>query len=301
MRRDSELRSPDCASAADHPPHLDPDNRITCLGVVYPRDVQQCFKIGVAPRTIGSSRNADIVLNGDGVAPVHCRISMDKGQVHIEDLGTPYGTWVNEVRLDSGLLGVGQVLRVGHYRFMLGDRPAKYQDTGSNEPQIPGTDDITGIANQAWVLRRAEQVLEARADSPRPITLAMLMLDQLDDMQRRQGFQAGDSLLRGVAKVLESNLREKESIGLFGPAKFLLVMPEVDMEDARTRLNRMCQLVREQCFAHGQDSLSATLSMGYATCHGNTVQSLDHFISQADRALYQARRRGGDQVITLTS
>ncbi len=299
MLSDSELQTAACHTRADQPPQLDVEKRIPCLGVVFPRDLQQCFKLGVAPRTIGSSRNADIVLNGEGVAPVHCRISMDDGQAHIEDLGTPFGTWVDDVRVDSGRLRAGQTLRIGHYRFMLGERPKEERDTTEKELQSPGTDSLTGIANRAWVLRRVEQILEARADSPRPITLAMLALDQLDEIHRRHGYQAGDGLLRGVAKLLESNLREKETIGLIGPEKLLLIMPEVDKDDARARLGHMCQMLREQSFVHDPQSLSATLSVGYTTCEGYRVQSLDQFLTQADRALYRARRWGGDQVITL--
>ncbi len=300
MRSDSEVPAAARHTGADRPPRLDVEKRIHCLGVVFPRNLQQCFKLGVAPRTIGSSRNADIVLNGEGVAPVHCRISMDDGQAHIEDLGTPFGTWVDGVRMDSGRLLAGQTLRIGHYRFMLGERPEENQDVTDKDPQSPGTDNLTGIANRAWVLRRAEQILEARADSPRPITLAMLTLDQLDEMHHRHGFRAGDSLLRGVAKLLESNLREKEIIGLMGPEKLLLILPEVDKDDARVRLGHMCQRVREQSFVHGPQSLSATLSVGYTTREGYRIRSLDQFLTQADRALYRARRWGGDQVITLS-
>lgn len=299
MRSDNQLHAGARPAETGESAHVGSEHRVPCLGIIFPRDIQQCFKLGIAPRTIGSSRSADIVLNGDDVAPVHCRISMTDGQAQIEDMGSSTGTWVDDVRISSASLSTGQVLRVGHYRFMLSDRPDSNHHSQKHGTQIPGTDSVTGVPNRAWVLRRAEQVLEARADSPRPITVAVLMLDQLDDVMRHQGYQAGDSLLRGVAKLLESRLREKESIGLFGPEKLLLILPEIEQEEAQIRLVQMCRLVREQSFAIGPDTLSATLSVGYSTSEGRTVKSLDKFLTQAERALYRARRWGGNQAITL--
>lgn len=299
MQSDSDIRAAAGLARADEPDRFDSEHRVACLGMVFPRDVQQCFKLDVAPRTIGSGRNADIVLNGDRIAPIHCRVSVDDGQVLIEDLGTSSGTWVDDVRVDSARLNPGQMVRIGHYRFMLGERATAERDNLTPVRQAPGADRVIGIPNRAWILRRAEHMLEARADSPRPITLAMLLLDQLDQVRREQGYRAGDALLRGVARLVESRLREKESVGLFGPEKLLLIMPEVSLDDANARLDIICCMIREQRFEFDDNGLGATLSVGYSTREGRAVESLDRFLAEADRALYQARRWGGDQATAL--
>ncbi len=299
MRSEGELR-PVTGPAVDNPsPRIDQDHKVPCLGLVFPRDLHQCFKLGVAPRTIGCGHSADIVLNGEGIASIHCRVSVQDGQVLVEDLGSPCGTWVDDDKVASASMTPGQMLRIGHYRFILGEREAKAPENLVPMPQAPGTDKVAGVPNRAWILRRAEQILEARADSPRPLTLAMLQLDQLDAVHRRHGYRAGDSLLRGVAKLLESRLREKESIGLFGPEKLLLLLPEVDPDDAASRLDGLCALVRGQSFDFGPGALNATISVGYSTREARAVDTLERFLTEADRALYRARRWGGDQVITL--
>jgi diguanylate cyclase (GGDEF)-like protein len=280
-------------------PRFDPGPKVPCLGLVFPRDLHQCFKIGVAPRTIGCGQSADIVLNGEGIAPVHCRISVEEGRVLVEDLGSPSGTWVDDRRIAFTALAYGQMVRVGHYRFILGERPVDAPDELKPVRQAPGTDKVAGVPNRAWILRRAEQILEARADSQRPITLALLQLDQLEEIHRLQDYRVGDGLLRGVAKLLESRLREKESIGLFGPEKLLLVLPEVDRDDATSRLEGLCSLVRGQSFDFGSGAMYVTLSAGFSTREGQMVESLERFLTEADRALYRARRWGGNQVITL--
>ncbi len=298
MRSESEVR-PSGSAVEERSPRIDQSRKVPCLGLVFPRDLHQCFKLGVAPRTIGCGHSADIVLNGEGIASVHCRVSVENGEVFIEDLGSPSGTWVDDERVASSTVTPGQMVRIGHYRFILGERAAGEPDNRTPVPQAPGTDKVAGVPNRAWILRRAEQVLEARADSPRPITLAMLQLDQLDEVHRRYEYRAGDSLLRAVAKLLESRLREKESIGLFGPEKLLMVLPEVDSDDACSRLDDLCSLARTQSFDVGAGVMNTTLSVGYSTREARVVDNLDRFLAEADRALYRARRWGGDQVIAL--
>jgi diguanylate cyclase (GGDEF)-like protein len=261
--------------------------------------LHQCFKIGVAPRTIGSGQNADIVLNDDRIASVHCRISLQDGEVRVDDLGSEAGTWIDDQRVVSARLEPGRMLRIGHFRLMMSLREARIPEVRTPVSQSPGTDRLSGVPNRAWILRRAEQVLETRADSPRPVTLAIMALDHLARVHNEKGYSTGDLMLRSVAHLAEGRLREKESMGSCGPEKFLLLLPEVDAEDAQVRLDAVRQAVSDQHFDAEGEPLSITLSIGYATQRGCDVESLDQFLTRAERALYRARRLGGNQVVTL--
>jgi len=301
MREEGDLWPAGASLAGLAPAHAERRPMVPCLGLVFPKDLQRWFKLGVEPRTIGSGHSADIVLNGEDIASVHCRISAESGEVLVEDLGSPSGTWVDGERVASRLLQLGQTLRIGHYQFVLGERPARAPGPGPARAQTPGTDRTAGIPNRAWILRRVARVLEARADSRRPVSLALLQVENMDDIRLRHGYRSADALLRSVAKLLESRLADKESIGLFGPEKLLLLLPEVDPDAAAGRLQELCTLMRGQSFDFGQGPLHVTLAAGYTT---HAASSLDgngpeRLLGEAARALYRARRQGGDQVVAV--
>jgi diguanylate cyclase (GGDEF)-like protein len=87
---------------------------------------------------------------------------------------------------------------------------------------------------------------------------------------------------------------------LCGAEKFLILLPEVGAEDARLRLEGLRRTVRSQRFdLDGVHSVSITLSVGFASRPAAEVESLEHFLTQAERALYQARSQGGDIVCDL--
>jgi diguanylate cyclase (GGDEF)-like protein len=299
MRTDGDLSPTRVRPGPRRPAVLGETSLVTCLALVYPRDMQLCFKLGVAPRTIGSSSNADIVLNDDRIAPVHCRVSQVDGEVLVEDLGSTAGTWIDHRRIAGARLEPGQLLRVGHFSFRLGQRSSAFREVPERPRQEPGTDQLTGIPNRAWIVRRAERVLEARVDSPLPVTLALMALDGLDLIQRQWGYEVGDQMLRGVAHVLEACLRDKDILGLYTPERFLLLMPEVGTEEAQSRLDQLCRCVREQRFEHQGQQIGLTLSVGYVCSAGCDVDSLERLTAQADRALYQARNWGGGQVAAM--
>ncbi len=174
------------ADRADAPTAMDvalAPSMVYCLGIVYPRDADQCFKLGVAPRTIGSGRNADIVLNDERIAPIHCRVSVgNDGVVRVDDLGAASGTWVDGQRVREAELEMGQILGVGHYRFMLSQRELSVRETRSPKAQPPGKDRLTGVPNRSWILQRADALLAARAASAAPVTLAMIAIDGLQEV-----------------------------------------------------------------------------------------------------------------------
>lgn len=274
-----------------------PESTIPCLRLIWPGDRSVCIKIEAAPRTIGSGPNADIVFKDDHIAPIHCRISRQGSQVRVDDLGSPDGTWVENQKISHAVLETGQQLRVGLYRFVAGQRPVAPRSAETPPVQQPGTDDLTGVPNRAWILARAQAMLEAHADSSRNLTTALLSLNNLDEIQAAHGYQAGDRVLRRLARLVEGYLQENEAMGLFGPDRFLLLIPEISAPEAQQRLDRLISRVGQQSFAHDGGESHVKLSVGFVTRPGRDVASREQFITQAETALYRARRRGGEQVV----
>ena len=269
------------------------------LSVVYPRDLRQHVNLGAIPCTLGSSRNADIVLNDDSVAAIHCRVSICDDGVIVEDLGSATGTWVDNERVDFATLNTGHVLRIGRFKLML----SYHSDTGiefnSRIHLKPGTDRLAGIPNRAWILQRAEALIAARAGSGYLLSAAMLAIDRMPVIHRRFGVHGCDQTLRKVAQLVRSRAAPRDLIGLFGAEKFFMLFPDLPREDTQSKCEMLRDFVRGQRLDIEGDALRITVSLGCATRCGREIRSAEQLLACADHALHRAREQGGDRVVAL--
>ena len=73
-----------------------------------------------AVKTIGRAKRADFCVDAPLVSRLHCRVSATEADaVHVVDLGSTNGTWIDGERIGEGVLAEGHVLRVGRVEFVL--------------------------------------------------------------------------------------------------------------------------------------------------------------------------------------
>ncbi len=156
-------------------------------------------------------------------------------------------------------------------------------------------DGLTGIANR----RGCEDALGheiARADRLGvPFTLVVADLDDFKQINDRYGHDAGDDVLRETASVLRHTLRESDLPGRWGGEEFVLLLPGTETEGGAQLAERVRAALRERSF-HGRDGavFGVTCSFGVAQHRPGEGERL--LFSQADRALYEAKRLGKDRV-----
>lgn len=73
-----------------------------------------------AIKTIGRAARADFVVDAPLVSRIHCRLTASgRGDLHVEDLGSTNGTYVNDRRVRRAALASGDVLRVGRVELFV--------------------------------------------------------------------------------------------------------------------------------------------------------------------------------------
>ena len=156
-------------------------------------------------------------------------------------------------------------------------------------------DGLTGIANR----RGCEDALAheiARANRMgTPFTLVVADLDDFKRINDVYGHDAGDDVLREFAAVLRATLRESDLSGRWGGEEFVILLPGTDAEGGIQLAERVRAFLGERSF-RGRDGavFGVTASFGIAQLRpGDTERQL---FAAADRALYQAKRRGKDRV-----
>jgi diguanylate cyclase (GGDEF)-like protein len=126
----------------------------------------------------------------------------------------------------------------------------------------------------------------------------MLMLD-IDFFKRvndTHGHKTGDIVLRQVADTCRKTMREVDIVGRIGGEEFAALLPETDREHARDAAERLRRAVAElETPSDAGILVKITASIGVTTlAEGNS--SVDRLLTQADLAMYEAKRSGRNKV-----
>lgn len=154
------------------------------------------------------------------------------------------------------------------------------------------TDPLTGLANRRGLVDRLE-----RADDTVGRTIALIDCDELKQVNDRLGHLGGDIYLQAVAGRLAGSLSKDDMIARWGGDEFIVVQ-RLSIEDAMPTLHRMHGAIDGTPLSIDGTMLDGSVSIGVAPWPAGT--SFDDALSAADRALYDAKSRGRNQVVTVT-
>lgn len=154
------------------------------------------------------------------------------------------------------------------------------------------TDGLTGLANQRTLRRVLERELTRSRRSAQPVSVVFVEIDGFKKINDDFGHLHGDQILCAVANMLRRSCRETDLVARFGGDEFVLLLPQTESKNAARVAERVRQTVSE--VRHGTNN-HVTASLGVATSSGDETSG-DALLEAADRAMYQAKRAGGDRV-----
>lgn len=158
-----------------------------------------------------------------------------------------------------------------------------------NLKALARTDGLTGIANRRVWDEELNRSLERARRTRLPLTVAVLDLDYFKRFNDSYGHQAGDALLRDIARLLKSKLREGDIVARYGGEEFAMLLHGCSLQGAAEVIARIRPLV-----PYGQTfSVGVTDSDGFES--GATV------VARADSALYRAKDQGRNCTVLLAS
>lgn len=163
------------------------------------------------------------------------------------------------------------------------------------------TDPLTGLHNRRYAMPRLAELAEHSIESGEDCAVILADLDHFKSINDQFGHAAGDTVLCEVAKRLRDNLRGVDMVARIGGEEFLIVMPNTTLIEAHGAASRLCRIigqtpVRDPSVAR---PMPVTISIGLAMCSATKAQQGDTaraMLDQADRALYDAKSQGRNQV-----
>jgi len=158
-------------------------------------------------------------------------------------------------------------------------------------------DPLTGLANRN-LMKQGLDICAARAKRKNELfSLVMCDLDHFKKYNDTYGHTAGDKLLVDLARLLENEVREIDTLVRFGGEEFLIILPDTDLRYAVDVAERIRSRVEISDFYHDDEQPPAkiTLSLGCA-CWNADLSGIDELLTITDNALYDAKSRGRNQV-----
>jgi diguanylate cyclase (GGDEF)-like protein len=204
-------------------------------------------------------------------------------------------SWSWRVGRDGLLYAVGvegeQV--VGGPAAVAGD-PTVLQD-------LVALDHLTGTASRRAFDAALDRQLERCRREGLPISVALVDLDRFKHYNDTYGHLAGDQCLVTVARALQRRAsREGEIVGRFGGDEFLVLWPGIDLGTATRNAERLREAVRVLDLRLADQPVQISVSVGGITVVPAADTTAGSLVHAADRAMYEVKRRGGDDTHWVT-
>lgn len=159
------------------------------------------------------------------------------------------------------------------------------------------TDVVTGLRNQAWFIKRLNEVGNASGSDERD-RLAVLFFD-LDDFKvvnDSLGHQVGDTLLRTIGERVGQQLPPTATVARLGGDEFTVLFEAAPSDDAVHELARRILSAIRQPFEHEGRSLLPAASIGIAISEPGSTVDPEHLLTGADLAMYDAKYAGKNKI-----
>lgn len=163
--------------------------------------------------------------------------------------------------------------------------------------EMATTDDLTGVNNRRRFGEDLHLHAALAARHGLPLSLIMLDIDHFKKYNDSFGHLAGDDILRTIATILRSEVREHDLVARYGGEEFVLLLPSTGSEAAVEVAERLRKAVSRGTW----NMVPLTASFGVATTDPTHSISIEELIAQADEALYHSKNAGRNRVTHIWS
>lgn len=167
-------------------------------------------------------------------------------------------------------------------------------------------DGLTGLVNR----RSFDELIEnefARAQAAQTAcSLILIDLDHFKSINDTYGHQAGDEVLRRVARILQERIKEIRSsdnviAARYGGEELAILLPEIGLAGAERIAEVIRHSIEVSVIEFNETRIPVTASLGISTLTSQAMESVQTLVAAADGALYQAKSDGRNRVCCLTS
>ncbi len=196
-------------------------------------------------------------------------------------------------------VGIGIMLEALMLAFIISHRIKILEDIRASQDELKkqaSTDPLTRLYNRRYFFAEAGYLMEVAKAHQQPLAVLAIDIDRFKRVNDSYGHAVGDQVIITLARALKAQSRNKDLVARFGGEEFVMLLPETDTEQALACAERVRAAVAAQRIeATPTEQLSLTVSIGVTSVNLAT-DSIETALNRADKALYEAKHKGRDQV-----
>lgn len=156
-------------------------------------------------------------------------------------------------------------------------------------------DPLTNLFNRRYLEDELEHQLAGLSSETLPVSIFLLDIDHFKKFNDKYGHEAGDEVLKELARLMAAWAREEDTVARFGGEEFVAILPSTDQKTALRRAEELCRAVRSHRFVYNDLGLDrVTVSIGIASATDSKAPPQD-ILQSADLAMYESKRAGRDR------
>jgi len=155
-------------------------------------------------------------------------------------------------------------------------------------------DGLTGLGSSSFFERAARRRVEQAMDNGTPLSCVLLDVDDFKAYNDNHGHDAGDEILRCVARLMGESARADDLVGRYGGEEFVLLLNS-GAKGALEVAERIREAVERECVPENPLERPTTVSLGVVSLSEET-KSLERLIAMADAEMYRSKKTGKNRV-----
>ena len=152
------------------------------------------------------------------------------------------------------------------------------------------TDHLTHAANRAGLEQAFDRAARRLIETPCALSIALIDVDDFKKVNDALGHAAGDAALRHLADLLRRQVRSQDTVARHGGEEFVVLMPDLQAEQASSLLVRVQRELTREVYLHGGNRIFITFSAGVTQIQ--PAESLEQVLRRADEGMYRSKRAG---------
>ncbi len=159
------------------------------------------------------------------------------------------------------------------------------------------TDRMTKLYNHHQFEKTLEEYIQkAENGEINPFSLVIFDIDHFKSFNDTYGHLQGDIIIKDIAKILLSEVRECDYPARYGGEEFIVILPDTSLDEAEKFASRLRRNIEEHEFPGDNKVLHCTVSLGVAEYSQKYVKNNSDMVSYVDRALYDSKENGRNRV-----
>ncbi len=157
-------------------------------------------------------------------------------------------------------------------------------------------DSLTGLYNHNYLLEQLDREVSRARRYNAPLSVFLLDLDFFKDVNDTCGHPFGDFVIKEFVERVRVNLRKSDIFGRYGGEEFLIVLPNIDRDQANVVAEKIRKKIAATAFVNDRYSRYVTVSIGVYSGSGKKLTSSGSIVDYVDNALYQAKAEGRNRI-----